>query len=68
MYQHEIGKAAGELWRYLDTKGSTSMDKAHKDLKHLNKDLFHQALGWLARENKIDINSAVKPVVVSKKN
>ncbi|MDI6733417.1 MAG: winged helix-turn-helix domain-containing protein [Planctomycetota bacterium] len=67
MYQHEIGKAAGEVWRYLDKYGPSPIDKTHKELKRLSNDLFHQAVGWLARENKIDINTAVKPVVLSKK-
>ncbi|MFH0887922.1 MAG: winged helix-turn-helix domain-containing protein [Planctomycetota bacterium] len=68
MYQNEIGKSAGEIWRYLDKNGSTSAEKIQKDLKHLSKELFNQALGWLYRENKIDINTAVKPITISKRN
>ena len=68
MYQHEIGKAAGEIWRYLEKHGPIPIDKIQKDLKNMPKELFHQSLGWLARENKIDINMAVKPAMLSKKN
>ncbi|MEW6027541.1 MAG: winged helix-turn-helix domain-containing protein [Planctomycetota bacterium] len=68
MYQHEIGKAAGEVWRYLEKHGATPMDKVGKDLKHLSKDLFQQSLGWLARENKVDINTAAKPTMLSNRS
>ncbi|MBI5779384.1 MAG: winged helix-turn-helix domain-containing protein [Planctomycetes bacterium] len=68
MYQHEIGKAAGEVWRYLDKHGNTPLEKVQKDLKNISKDLFQQALGWLARENKVDINTAAKPTTLSKKS
>lgn len=68
MYQNEIGKSAGEIWRYIDKNGSSSAEKIQKDLKHLSRDLFNQALGWLSRENKIDINTAVKPIMISKKS
>ena len=68
MYQHEIGKAAGEIWRYLEKHGPIPINKIQKDLKNMPKELFHQSLGWLARENKIDINMAVKPAMLSKKN
>lgn len=68
MYQNEIGKAAGEVWRYLDKNGPSPEDKVHKDLKNIKStELFQQALGWLAREDKIDINTAKKPVMLSKK-
>jgi hypothetical protein len=69
MYQHEIGKAAGEVWRHLDKNGPAPLDKVQKTLKNIkSNELFHQALGWLARENKIDINTAVKPMMLSKKS
>jgi len=68
MYQNEIGKSAGEIWRYLEKNDATSAEKIQKDLKHLSKDLFNQALGWLARENQIDINTTVKPITISKKH
>jgi len=68
MYQNEIGKAAGEVWRYLDKNSPAPMEKTRKDLKNINRDLFQQALGWLAREDKIDINTAQKPIMLSKKH
>jgi len=68
MYQNEIGKAAGEIWRHLDKNGTISLENAKKALKKMNPDLFQQALGWLAREDKIDINTSAKPATISKKS
>ena len=67
MYQHDIGKSAGEIWRYLEKHGPMPIDKIQKDLKNISKDLFNQSLGWLARENKIDINMDAKVPMISKK-
>ena len=68
MYQHDIGKSAGEIWRYLEKHGPMPIDEIQKYLKNISKNLFHQSLGWLARENKIDINMTSKPAMVSKKD
>jgi hypothetical protein len=68
MYQNDIGKSAGEIWRYLEKHGPIPIDKIQKELKNISKELFHQSLGWLARENKIDINMGAKPAMVSKKD
>ena len=52
----QIGESAGVVWRVLDTKGSLTTAKLVKE-SGLPKDLVMHALGWLAREDKISIDS-----------
>lgn len=49
-----IGKAAGNIWKYLDKNGAASVSKITKDTG-LNKNDVQRGLGWLAREEKISI-------------
>lgn len=51
----QIGKMAGELWDYLGKNGPTAVDKL-PDLRKQRSHLTHQALGWLAREDKIQLS------------
>jgi hypothetical protein len=47
-----IGLAAGEVWQCLDREGPLPRKKLRKRCD-LPKRLFHEAVGWLAREGKI---------------
>jgi hypothetical protein len=49
-----IGKAAGQIWQYLHVNGEASVNKVTTDTG-LNKNDVHRAIGWLAKEDKIDI-------------
>ncbi len=49
----EIGAAAGEVYRYLHENGEVSVSKLRKDLS-LSTGRVDQAIGWLAREEKVD--------------
>ena len=49
----KIIEAAGKTWRYLGQNGQTNISQLAKSLKEKNEVVF-QALGWLAREDKID--------------
>ena len=51
--QH-IGSAAGEIWQLLDESGPLSMTQLIKQVD-APRDTVMQALGWLAREDKIHI-------------
>lgn len=48
----QIGNAAGQIWRYLHEHGETSSAQLKKQLG-LSAELFNQAIGWLAREDKL---------------
>ncbi len=49
-----IGETAGVVWQTLSEKGPLSMAKIVKAVGQ-PRDQVMQALGWLARENKIEI-------------
>ena len=53
----QIGEAAGEVWHKLDQDGETSYAKLVKDLD-LPRDVVMQAVGWLAREEKVEIHES----------
>jgi hypothetical protein len=60
----EIGKTAGLIWNALDKFGPMSLAKLIKKLGQ-PRDLVMQALGWLAREEKIDIREEHRSRIVS---
>ncbi|MCX7956533.1 MAG: winged helix-turn-helix domain-containing protein [Endomicrobia bacterium] len=50
----EIGIVAGRIWNYLNEKNNfVELLKLKFDLK-LNNTILYLALGWLAREDKIE--------------
>ncbi len=52
--EHEIGEAAGQIWRWLEEKGETTVAKLKQETE-LSDQLLHMGLGWLAREGKIQL-------------
>jgi hypothetical protein len=50
-----IGQTAGLVWRYLNAKGPVSLTVLVHEAK-VPRDLLMQALGWLARENKLEFS------------
>lgn len=50
----QIGETAGEVWRILDDNGSLSLAQLTKRID-AQRDVVMQAVGWLAREDKIEI-------------
>ncbi len=51
----EIGIAAGDIWHYLDEKGSATLDQLVQGIKQ-PKELILMSLGWLAREGHISLS------------
>ena len=62
--EEQIGFSAGEIYNYLHTKGTTSFAKMKKELD-LKGNFADLGLGWLARENKVDIQQKGPAVKVS---
>jgi predicted transcriptional regulator len=60
----EIGETAGEVWKTLTDEGPMSLTKLVKALGR-PRDTVMQALGWLAREDKIWIEENKRSRVVS---
>jgi Protein of unknown function (DUF2582). len=52
--QNKIDDAAGQVWRYLDKNGSTSVSKVTNETG-LNKNDVQRAIGWLLKEDKLII-------------
>lgn len=52
MLNTEIGKTAGLVWEHLGKNGRCSIQDLRKKIG-VDVVLFYQAIGWLARENKI---------------
>jgi DNA-binding GntR family transcriptional regulator len=60
----QIGETAGSIWRELDENGPLSLAKLVERVGG-NRDVVMQAVGWLAREGKIEINENKRGKTVS---
>ncbi len=56
MMHNRIGELAGTIWKELDRKGEMTPKTMSTALKAKPQDV-HMALGWLAREDKIEFES-----------
>lgn len=59
-----IGETAGKIYKTLDQKGEMTLAKLLKEVG-TDEALFHQAIGWLARENNINFGKIGKIAKVS---
>jgi len=50
-----IGEAAGKIYRRLEQSGSKSANVLQDEVGVKDNVLFQQALGWLAREGKVNL-------------
>ncbi len=48
-----VGETAGTIWRYLNDQERVAITKLPKALQ-VKQTIVYQALGWLAREDKIE--------------
>ena len=62
----EMGVMAGQVWRLLNTEGPQTTAQITKKLK-AKPALVDYALGWLAREDKIDLIGEKKTLKISLK-
>ncbi len=51
----QIGETAGLVWHHLHEHGPTTLTQLVKDVD-APRDVLMQAIGWLAREDKISID------------
>ncbi len=59
-----VGKAAGEIWNYLDKNGATSVAKLTRETKIDEKNI-QRGIGWLAQEGKLSIEIINRAETVS---
>ena len=60
----QIGDMAGLVWKTLEEQGPLSLAKLVKNID-APRDTIMQALGWLAREDKITIEETSRGKIVS---
>ena len=53
--QEKIGFTAGEIYNYLNTNGESTFAKMKKELD-LKGNFADLGLGWLAREDKVEMS------------
>ena len=56
---NNIGNNAGVIWNALNTNGKMTESKLKKETGLASAD-FYTALGWLAREGKLNLEVEVK--------
>ena len=61
---HQVGETAGQIWHILDVEGPQSLAKLAKQVD-VPRDVTMLAVGWLAHEEKIDIEESNRGRVVS---
>jgi len=62
--KENIGMTAGRIWERLRTDGELNLSQLPKILNE-NSVLVYQALGWLAREDKIEYRTMGSKILVS---
>ena len=62
--KEKVIQTAGKIWRTLGEKSETSITQLPKMLKE-EDEVVYQALGWLAREDKVNYITRNKQTFVS---
>lgn len=61
-----IGDAAGKIWHYLDENGDASVSKVTTETG-LGKNEVQRAIGWLLKEDKLNIETIGRAETLSLK-
>jgi len=61
-----IGEAAGKIWHYLDENGEASVTKVSTETG-LGKNEVQRAIGWLLKEDKLNIETIGRAETLSLK-
>ena len=64
MFKEQIGETAGRIWTALGNKDEIGLEQLPRVLK-AKSDITYQALGWLAREDKITYRTKAGKVFIS---
>jgi len=60
----QVGETAGKIWHLLKQDGPHTISQLKKKLNG-SGELVNFALGWLAREDKVDITQEKKVVTIA---
>ena len=67
MFEEKAGELAGKIWKALNEGGELTGKELKKAIKtRSDKDLY-LGLGWLLREDKLNVNEGEKDITVSLK-
>lgn len=61
---YAIGETAGKIYKILETEGEQTTTKLQKSVDG-DAALFNQAIGWLARESKVNLSKSGRGFKVS---
>jgi len=59
----QIGDTAGLVWHYLNENGPRTLTQLAKDID-APRDVIMQAVGWLAREDKLAIEEDARKKLI----
>lgn len=62
--KEQIGQTAGAIWQVLQNKDKLALSQVPKAI-HEKESLAFQAVGWLAREDKIEFRTEGKTTYVT---
>lgn len=62
--KEQIGQTAGAIWKVLQNKDKLALSQVPKAIKE-KESLAFQAVGWLAREDKIEFRIEGKTTYVT---
>lgn len=62
--KEKVIETAGKVWRFLGQNGQTNISQLAKSLKEKDEVVL-QAIGWLAREDKIDYATKNRRIFIS---
>jgi hypothetical protein len=62
----QIGETAGEVWKSLENHGPMSLAKLVERVGG-NRDVVMQAIGWLAREDKLEVSETKRGRIIALK-
>ena len=62
----QVGETAGKIWQLLSEEGPQTFPQLRKKLNG-SGEVLSFALGWLAREDKVDITQDKKTLTVALK-
>lgn len=60
----KIGETAGKTWKFLKEKGEVNIAQLPRNLKEKSA-VVYQAVGWLAREDKIEYRTKATKTFIS---
>lgn len=61
-----IGDAAGKIWHFLNENGPSTVTKMEKETGIAKNDI-QRAIGWLAKEDKLNIETKGRVETISLK-